>query len=87
MTPAQKQYMELKSQNKDCLLLFRMGDFYEAFFQDAKTLSKELDIVLTYKDKNCNNPTPMAGVPFHSIDKYLPKLIQKGYKIAIAEQI
>lgn len=87
MTPAQKQYMELKSQNKDCLLLFRMWDFYEAFFQDAKTLSKELDIVLTYKDKNCNNPTPMAWVPFHSIDKYLPKLIQKWYKIAIAEQI
>ncbi len=87
MTPAQRQYMELKAQNKDSILLFRMWDFYEAFFQDAKIVSKELDIVLTYKDKKSENPTPMAWVPFHSVDKYLPKLVEKGYKVAIAEQI
>lgn len=86
MTPAQKQYMELKQKNKDCLLFFRMWDFYETFFDDAKIASKELDIVLTHKDKNSENPTPMAWVPYHSIDKYLPKLIEKWYKIAIAEQ-
>ncbi len=86
MTPAQRQYMELKNQHKDCLLLFRMGDFYETFWEDAKITSRELDIVLTYKDKNSSNPTPMAGIPYHSSDKHLPKLVQKWYKVAIAEQ-
>ncbi|UFX82575.1 DNA mismatch repair protein MutS [Candidatus Absconditicoccus praedator] len=87
MTPAQRQYAELKNQYKDCILLFRMGDFYETFFEDAKILSSILDIVLTYKDKNSKTPTPMAGVPHHSVDKYLSKIIQIGYKVAIAEQV
>lgn len=87
MTPAQRQYAELKNQYKDCILLFRMWDFYETFFEDAKILSSILDIVLTYKDKNSKTPTPMAGVPHHSVDKYLSKIIQIWYKVAIAEQV
>lgn len=77
-----KQYKEIKSQYEDSILLFRLGDFYEAFFEDAKLVSKELQIVLTSR-----NGAPMAGIPYHALDNYLKKLVKKGYKVAICEQI
>ncbi|HBB04434.1 TPA: hypothetical protein DCZ39_06145 [Patescibacteria group bacterium] len=85
-TPAIIQYLDIKKEHADCILFFRMGDFYETFFEDAKICSKVLDIVLTSKNKNSENVVPMAGIPFHSADKYITKLIAHGYKIAIAEQ-
>ncbi len=85
-TPAMQQYIDCKKQHQDCILFFRIGDFYETFFEDAKVTSKVLDLILTSKNKNADNPIPMAGIPHHSVDKYLQKLIQKGYKVAIAEQ-
>jgi DNA mismatch repair protein MutS len=85
-TPAIIQYLDIKKEHEDCILFFRMGDFYETFFEDAKTCSKVLDIVLTSKNKNSENSVPMAGIPYHSADKYITKLINHGYKVAIAEQ-
>lgn len=85
-TPAIQQYIEVKRQYADCILFFRIGDFYETFFEDAKTCSKVLDLILTSKNKNAEDVVPMAGIPYHSVDKYIPKLIAHGYKIAIAEQ-
>lgn len=85
-TPAIIQYLDIKKHHEDCILFFRMGDFYETFFDDAKICSKVLDIVLTSKNKNSENSVPMAGIPYHSADKYITKLINNGYKIAIAEQ-
>ena len=85
-TPAIIQYLDIKKEHADCILFFRMGDFYETFFEDAKICSKVLDIVLTSKNKNSENAVPMAGIPYHSADKYITKLIAHGYKIAIAEQ-
>lgn len=74
-TPAMQQYIDIKKQCSDCILFFRMGDFYETFFEDAKIASKLLDLVLTSKNKDSENPIPMAGIPYHSVDKYIPKLI------------
>lgn len=85
-TPAIQQYLDVKEQYPDCILFFRIGDFYETFFDDAKICSKVLDLILTSKNKNAEDPVPMAGIPFHSVDKYIPKLIAHGYKVAIAEQ-
>jgi len=85
-TPAIIQYLDIKKDHHDCILFFRMGDFYETFFEDAKVCSKVLDIVLTSKNKNSENSVPMAGIPYHSADKYITKLINHGYKVAIAEQ-
>lgn len=85
-TPAIIQYLDIKKEHEDCILFFRMGDFYETFFEDAKICSKVLDIVLTSKNKNSENSVPMAGIPYHSADKYITKLINHGYKVAIAEQ-
>ena len=88
LTPMLKQYFEVKSQYQDCLLFYRMGDFYELFFDDAKTASKILNIVLT--DKNHNkpgDPIPMCGVPFHAYENYLVKLVKAGFKVAICEQL
>ena len=85
-TPAILQYLDIKKEHEDCILFFRMGDFYEVFFEDAKICSKVLDIVLTSKNKNSKNVVPMAGIPYHSADKYITKLINYGYKVAIAEQ-
>lgn len=87
LTPAQKQYMDMKRQYKDCILFFRMGDFYEVFYEDAKICSKLLDLTLTSRDKNSDNPIPMAGVPYHSAEKYIAKLVALGYKVAIGEQV
>ncbi|MBD3362183.1 DNA mismatch repair protein MutS [Candidatus Dojkabacteria bacterium] len=85
-TPMMKQYNKLKKENKDAILLFRLGDFYEAFDDDANTISKILGITLTGRGKG-ENRRPMAGIPFHSLDNYLPKLIKAGKKVAIAEQL
>lgn len=86
-TPMMKQYMEIKSQYRDCLLFFRMGDFYELFLDDAKIGVKVLNITLTSKKVGKDLKIPMAGVPFHAVDSYLAKLVQAGYKVAICEQI
>ena len=87
LTPAMKQYQEMKKLNPDCILFFRIWDFYEVFFEDANICHNVLDLVLTSKNKSADNPIPMAWIPHHSIDKYIPKLIQHWYKIAIAEQV
>jgi DNA mismatch repair protein MutS len=83
LTPAMKQYLEIKSEYPDCILLFRMGDFYELFYEDAIVASKVLDIVLTSRDKEI----PMAGFPHHAIESYVIRLIKEGFKVAICEQL
>jgi len=87
MSPGRKQYLEIKNKYNDCLLLFRMGDFYETFDEDAKRLSSILNIALTARDVGDKNKVPLAGIPFHSLDNNLKKLVDTGLKIAIAEQI
>ena len=85
LTPMKKQYNEIKQQYGDCLLFFRLGDFYEMFNEDAKVASKELDLALTTRDRNVEDPeerTPMCGVPYHSAEAYIARLIAKGYKVA-----
>ena len=86
-TPMYQHFLELKVENEDCLLFFRMGDFYELFFDDAVIASKELDIALTSRGKYDGKPVPMCGVPFHAYMPYLEKLTKKKYKIAICEQV
>lgn len=87
-TPMMKQYLEIKENYPDTLVFFRLGDFYEMFFNDALVASKELEIVLTSRDAGVNNdPVPMCGVPFHAVDGYIERLSSKGYKIAIVEQL
>ena len=89
LTPMKRQYQEIKQQYSDCLLFFRLGDFYEMFDEDAKTASKELDLTLTTRDRSVEDPeerTPMCGVPYHSAEAYIARLIAKGYKVAICEQ-
>ncbi|MFP4608509.1 MAG: DNA mismatch repair protein MutS [Candidatus Aenigmatarchaeota archaeon] len=85
-TPMMKQYYQIKNRYPDSIVFFRMGDFYEMFDDDAETASEELDITLTSRDKDDEDPTPMAGVPYHSVESYLQRLIDKGYTVAIAEQ-
>ena len=87
LTPAQKQYLDIKNQHKDAILFFRMWDFYEVFYNDAKICAKVLNIALTSRDRNSENPVPMAWIPYHSVEKYLPKLLEAWYKVAIAEQV
>ena len=87
LSPMMTQYLETKKQYPDCLLFYRLGDFYELFFDDALTGSKELEITLTGKDCGLEERAPMCGIPFHAVDMYLNKLISKGYKVAIAEQV
>ncbi len=82
-----KQYLDIKEKHKDSILFFRLGDFYEMFFDDAITASKELEIALTGRDCGQKEKAPMCGVPFHSADTYIAKLIEKGYKVAICEQV
>jgi DNA mismatch repair protein MutS len=86
LTPAMRQYMEVKEQHPDCIVMFRMGDFYEMFFQDAKIASKELGITLTARGKG-EKQAPLAGMPYHSCQSYIAKLIKKGYKVCIVEQV
>ncbi len=89
LTPMKRQYYTLKEQNKDCILLFRLGDFYEMFDEDAKLAARELDLTLTTRDrgKPKEEQTPMCGVPYHSVDSYIARLVAKGYKVAICEQM
>ncbi|MGI6359781.1 MAG: DNA mismatch repair protein MutS [Acholeplasmatales bacterium] len=86
-TPMMKQYLEIKKDYADCLVFFRLGDFYEMFFEDAHTASRELEIALTGRDAGVKERVPMAGVPYHSVMPYIEKLVNKGYKIAIVEQV
>ncbi len=86
LTPMMQQYMDIKGNYQDCILFFRLGDFYEMFFEDAITASKELEITLTGKSCGQEERAPMCGVPFHSADSYIAKLVDKGYKVAICEQ-
>ncbi len=87
LTPMMQQYLEIKEQYKDCILFFRLGDFYEMFFSDAELASRELELTLTGKDCGLEERAPMCGVPFHSADSYIARLINKGYKVAICEQV
>lgn len=86
LSPMMKQYFEIKEKNKDSILFFRLGDFYEMFFDDAKLASRELDLTLTGRDCGQEERAPMCGVPFHSCEGYIARLVQKGYKVAICEQ-
>ena len=87
MTPMMAQYQEIKQQHKDYLLFYRMGDFYEMFFDDAVTASKALDIALTKRGRFEGEDIPMCGVPFHAYESYMNRLVAKGYKVAICEQM
>lgn len=87
LTPMMQQYMETKKQYKDCILFYRLGDFYEMFFDDAVQASKELELTLTGKNCGLKERAPMCGVPYHSVEGYLNKLVEKGYKVAICEQV
>ncbi len=87
LTPAMRQYLEIKEQHKDCILFFRMGDFYEMFFEDAITASKILEITLTSRNKGKDDSIPLCGIPYHAASSYIAKLIEKGFKVAICEQI
>ncbi len=87
LTPMMQQYIETKEQYKDCILFYRLGDFYEMFYEDAITASKELEITLTGKSCGQEEKAPMCGVPYHAVEGYLNKLVSKGYKVAICEQV
>lgn len=87
LTPMMQQYIDIKEQYKECILFFRLGDFYEMFFSDAETASRELEITLTGRDCGMEERAPMCGVPFHSADNYICRLVNKGYKVAICEQV
>ena len=89
LTPMMRQYLEIKAQHPDCVLFFRLGDFYEMFDEDARLASKELDLTLTTRDrgKEKSEQTPMCGVPYHSAESYIARLVQRGYKVAICEQM
>ncbi|MEW6712458.1 MAG: DNA mismatch repair protein MutS, partial [Candidatus Riflebacteria bacterium] len=87
LTPLLQQYKDIKATNPSAVLLFRCGDFYETFFEDAVLVSQELQITLTARGKHSGNPVPLAGVPYHSIDGYIAKLVHKGYTVAICEQV
>ena len=87
MTPMMQQYMKTKEEYPDCILFYRLGDFYEMFFEDAKKVSKELELTLTGKSCGLPERAPMCGVPYHAVDGYLNRLVAKGYKVAICEQM
>lgn len=87
LSPMMQQYLQIHEQYADCLLLFRLGDFYELFFEDAKTASRELELTLTGRDCGLEERAPMCGVPYHAVNTYVEKLIEKGYKVAICEQL
>src|SRR5215471_13275357 len=87
LTPMMRQYHAVKQEVPDALLLFRLGDFYELFFDDAVTASRELEITLTARNKERENPVPMCGVPYHAADGYIARLLRKGYKVAICDQM
>ena len=82
-----EQYFKAKEEHPDAVMLFRMGDFYETFYEDAKIVAKALDITLTTRGKGQNEKIPLAGVPWHSLDNHLGTLVKKGFKVAICEQV
>jgi len=87
LTPMMRQYLQMKEENPGALLMFRLGDFYELFFEDAKVASKELELTLTGRDCGMPERAPMCGVPFHAIDTYLTRLVEKGYRVAVCDQM
>ncbi|MFI3284127.1 MAG: DNA mismatch repair protein MutS [Erysipelotrichaceae bacterium] len=86
-TPMMRQYLEVKENHKDAIVFYRLGDFYEMFFEDAKIACKELDLVLTGRNAGTSEKVPMCGIPYHAVNNYLPKLVSRGYKVAIVEQL
>lgn len=86
LSPMMQQYMNIKEQYKDSILMYRLGDFYEMFFDDAVTASRVLELTLTGRDCGLSERAPMCGVPYHAVDSYVAKLIDNGYKVAICEQ-
>src|SRR5205807_6968052 len=86
-SPMMEQYIEIKAANPDCLLFYRMGDFYELFFEDAEIASRALGIVLTKRGKHLGRDIPMCGVPVHRADEYLQRLIIAGHRVAVCEQV
>src|SRR2546427_5132481 len=87
-TPAMRQYLDAKQQYRDAILLFRMGDFYEMFYEDALVAARALEITLTSRSKDANGGgIPMCGVPFHSVDGYIARLVKKGFRVAICDQV
>ena len=87
LSPMMQHYLETKKEHPDCILFYRLGDFYEMFFDDAKTVSRELELTLTGKECGLEERAPMCGVPYHAAEVYLNRLVEKGYKVAIAEQM
>src|SRR5512141_2914482 len=86
-TPLMRQYHQLKQQVPNALLMFRLGDFYELFYEDAVTAARELEITLTSRNKEKGQAIPMCGVPYHSAEGYIARLIQRGYRVALCEQM
>src|SRR5450631_1174875 len=87
-TPAMRQYLDAKQQHRDAIMLFRMGDFYEMFYEDAQVAARALDLTLTSRSKNAEGGgIPMCGVPFHAVDGYIARLVKKGFHVAICDQI
>jgi len=86
-TPIRQQYLRIKRKYPQAILLFRLGDFYETFDEDAKIVSRELDIVLTSREMGKGNKVPLAGIPYHALENYLARLVNRGYKVAICEQV
>ena len=87
LSPMMERYREVKAENPGAILLFRMGDFYELFHEDAQNAARVLGLTLTSRDKSSDNPIPMAGFPYHQLDNYLQKLIQSGFRAAICDQV
>ena len=87
LSPMMRQYLEVKQKHMDKLLMYRLGDFYELFFDDAVTASRELELTLTGRDCGLEERAPMCGVPYHAVDSYISRLVEKGYKVVICEQM
>ena len=87
LSPMMQKYLETKRSYKDCILFYRLGDFYEMFFEDAKIASKELELTLTSRPCGNKERAPMCGVPYHAVDSYISRLVKKGYKVSVCEQI
>jgi len=88
VTPAMRQYLDAKGQHRDAILLFRMGDFYEMFYEDALVAARALELTLTSRSKDANGGgIPMCGVPYHAVDGYIARLVKKGFRVAVCEQV
>src|SRR4051812_34218611 len=86
-TPAMRQYLDAKQQHRDAILFFRMGDFYEIFYEDALVASRALELTLTSRSKDAGGGIPMCGVPFHAVDTYIARLVKRGFRVAICDQV